>query len=204
MAEFNRIEALRPRISDLISRIGPRLPGNPPVTPAPSPPAAPPAQPSTNPFDNLPMPSPGDRIKSDDFKKLSQCLRIISDTVTLCAALFGRPFGEAKQLLATQQFVVQKVMSVFGTDIDSSDSSLDARRVVQALPLKLGERNLAIVLSEAVESQRVAPNLLGLTYREASERIRTTLGDITFPLSSMPATPLVGLTLTEAAHNSRA
>jgi hypothetical protein len=148
------------------------------------------------------MPSPGDRIKSEDFKKLSQSLRIISDTFTLCAALFGRPFGEAKQVLAAEQYVVQKVMSVFGTQIDSSDSSLDGRLIVQVVPLNLGERNVALVLTEAVDSQRVAPNLLGLTYREAANQIRTTLGDITFPVSSMPAAPLVGLTLAHAAHSS--
>jgi hypothetical protein len=58
-------------------------------------------------------------------------------------------------------------------------------------------------LTEAVETRRFAPNLLGLSYREASERLRSTLGDITYPVSSMPANQLVGLTLAEAKQSTQ-
>jgi len=178
--------------------------------PAPAPPPAPrpapavPVAPASNPFEDLPLPSPGDRIKADDFKKLSQSLRVVYNAFMLSGALFGRSFGEAKSLLAAQQYVVTSVMSVFGSEIDNlNDSSLDARKVIQVIPAKLGERNVAIVLTEAVETRRFAPNLLGLSYREASERLRATLGDITYPVSSMPATQLVGLTLAEAKQSTQ-
>jgi hypothetical protein len=192
------------RAPDLAAAVR-RFPFTPPAAgPAPvnSPPAVPTAPPS-NPLEDLPFPSPGDRIKADDFKKLSQSLRVISDAFALSGALFGRSFGEAKQLLAAQQYVIASVMSVFGSEVDDlSDSALDTRKVIQIVPIKLGERAVAVVLTEAVETRRFAPNLLGLSYREASERLRATLGDITYPVSSMPASQLVGLTLAEAKQNS--
>lgn len=181
----------------------------PTARPSPTPrPAGPlpavPVAPASSPFEDLPFPSPGDRIKADDFKKLSQSLRVVYDAFMLSGALFGRSFGEAKQLLAAQQYVVASVMSVFGSEIDDlNDASFDARKVIQVLPVKLGERNVAVVLTEAVETRRFAPNLLGLSYREASERLRATLGDITYPVSSMPASQLVGLTLAEAQQNTQ-
>lgn len=180
-----------------------RLPA-PAPPPAPRPAPAVPVAPASNPFEDLPLPSPGDRIKADDFKKLSQSLRVVYNAFMLSGALFGRSFGEAKSLLAAQQYVVTGVMSVFGSEIDNlNDSSLDARKVIQVIPAKLGERNVAVVLTEAVETRRFAPNLLGLSYREASERLRATLGDITYPVSSMPARQLVGLTLAEAKQSTQ-
>lgn len=194
----------------MISRIALAGGTGPTRLPAPAPPPAPrpapavPVAPASNPFEDLPLPSPGDRIKADDFKKLSQSLRVVYDAFMLSGALFGRSFGEAKSLLAAQQYVVTSVMSVFGSEIDNlNDSSLDARKVIQVIPAKLGERNVAVVLTEAVETRRFAPNLLGLSYREASERLRATLGDITYPVSSMPATQLVGLTLAEAKQSTQ-
>jgi hypothetical protein len=152
-----------------------------------------------NPFQELPFPSPGDRIKADDFKKLSQGLQMIYDAYALSSALFGRTFGEAKLALASQQYFVRRVMSVFGTEIgDPADASLDNRKVIQVLPMLLGERHVMVILTEAVETRRFAPNLLGLSYREASERLRAVLGEITFPTTPMSASQLVGLTLTEA------
>src|SRR5262245_31244351 len=175
-----------------------RLPA-PAPPPAPRPAPAVPVAPASNPFEDLPLPSPGDRIKADDFKKLSQSLRVVYNAFMLSGALFGRSFGEAKSLLAAQQYVVTGVMSVFGSEIDNlNDASLDARKVIQVIPVKLGERNVAVVLTEAVETRRFAPNLLGLSYREASERLRAILGEGAFPTSTMTASQLVGLSLNEA------
>lgn len=172
-----------------------------PAAPAPTPRPAPavPVAPASNPFEDLPLPSPGDRIKADDFKKLSQSLRVVYDAFMLSGALFGRSFGEAKQLLAAQQYVISRVMTVFGSESDNpSDTSLDARKVIQIMPMELGERGVAVIVTEAVETRRFAPNLLGLTYREASERLRAILGEGVFPTSPMTASQLVGLSLNEA------
>src|SRR5688572_32841643 len=81
-----RPEALRVRPEliarpDLISR--PELrpqPAPPPVVQPIPPPAVPPA-PAENSFANLPFPSPGDRIKAEDFKRLSQSLMLIHDEI---------------------------------------------------------------------------------------------------------------------------
>jgi hypothetical protein len=167
----------------------------PPTMPAPAVPVAP----ATNPFEGLPFPAPGDRIKADDFKALSQSLRVIADAFQLTGALFGRDYGEARQVLAGQQYDVVSVMSVFGTRQENvNDPALDARKVIQVIPLKLGERNVAVILTEAVETRRFAPNLLGLTYGAAAERLQALLGEITFPTSPVPASKLVGLSLKEA------
>jgi hypothetical protein len=162
-----------------------------------------PVAPENNPLNALPFPVPGDRIKADDFKLLSQSLRVIHDAYQLSGALFGRSFGEVKQVLAAQQYVIATVMSVFGTELNQADDgALDERKVVQVMPVKLGERNVNIVLTEAVETRRFAPNLIGLSYAEANERLRASLGDITFPASSMPATQLVGMTLAQAKQQT--
>lgn len=157
------------------------------------------AEEKLNPFDGLPFPSPGDRIKADDFKKLSQSLRIVHDMSLLSSSLFGRNFSEARLALASQQYEIYKVMSVFGTEIDNpDDASLDDRKVIQVFPVVMGERRLIVVLTEKVETRRFAPNLLGLTYREASERLRAVVGEVTFPGAPVSASQLVGLSLAEA------
>jgi hypothetical protein len=186
-------------------RTPPRQPAPAPTPPAPAPPvvtAPPPAvplAPSTNPFDSLPMPSPGDRIKADDFKKLSQSLLLIRDAWQLSASLMGRTFGDAKQALVSQQYLIASVMSVFGHEIaDENDPSLDSRKVIQVVPLELGEKNVAVVVTEAVETRRTVPNLLNLTYAEASERLESVMGDITVPSDGMSASQLVGLSLAQA------
>jgi hypothetical protein len=193
-----------PRISTP-PRTPPRQPAPTPPAPAPAPPvvtAPPPVvplAPSTNPFDSLPMPSPGDRIKADDFKKLSQSLLLIRDAWQLSASLMGREFGEAKQALVSQQYLIASVMSVFGHEIaDENDPSLDSRKVIQVVPLELGEKNVAVVVTEAVETRRTVPNLLNLTYAEASERLEGVMGDITVPSDGMSASQLVGLSLAQA------
>jgi hypothetical protein len=150
----------------------------------------------SNPFQDLPYPSPGDRIKAEDFKKLSQSLKVIYDTYALSSSLFGRNFGEAKLVLASQQYEIQRAMSVFGTEIDNlADASLDNRKVIQVVPAALGERQVVVVLTEAVETRRFAPNLMGLTYKEASERLRTVLGGASLAGTPVSAPQLVGLSL---------
>jgi hypothetical protein len=183
------MEELRPRV--LSGLVFP--PGSGPA------PASLPAAPGNNPFKELPFPTPGDRIKADDFRKLSQSLRVISDAFLLSSTLFGRSFGEAKLVLASQQYEIYRVMSVFGSGIDNpNDLSLDNRKVIQIVPVELGERRVAVVLTEAVETRRFVPNLLGLTYKEASERLNAMLGDMIFPSAAMSASQLVGLSLAEA------
>lgn len=171
----------------------------PVVTPLPPPPPVVPLAPSDNPFDSLPLPSPGDRIKADDFKKLAQALMLVRDAWQLSASLMGREFGDAKQALVAQQYLIQSVMSVFGHEIvDLDDPSLDSRKVIQVVPLDLGEKDVAVVVTEAVETRRTVPNLLNLTYEEASERLEGVMGDITIPSDSQSASQLVGLTLAQA------
>ncbi len=158
-----------------------------------------PGAPVSNPFNDLSFPSPGDRIKADDFKKLSQSLQVIYDTYALSGTLFGRNFGEVKLVLASQQYEIQRAMSVFGTEIDNlADAALDNRKVIQVVPAVLGEREVMVVLTEAVETRRFAPNLIGLTYQEASEKIRALLGDIPSAGVQLNAPQLIGLSLEEA------
>jgi hypothetical protein len=171
--------------------------GEPP--PRPIAPAAAPAAPGTNPLKSLPFPSPGDRIKADDIKKLSQSLTLIRDTFSLSSALLGRSFGEVKLVLTSQQYSIQRVMSVFGNEIGNlGDPALDTRRVIQVVPMELGERGVAVIVTEAVETRRMTPNLAGLSYREASERLNGVLGDVSVPSTPMSAVQLVGHSLQEA------
>lgn len=177
-------------------RFSPKIPFGLPIVPTP---LLVPGAPGVNPFKDLPFPSPGERIKADDFKKLSQGLQIISDMYTLSSAVFGRNFGEVKLVLTSQQYQIHKVMSVFGTEMENlNDASLDNRKVIQIAPVTLGERRIIVILTEAVETRRFAPNLLGLTYKEASERLRALLGDVTFPSTPMNVSQLIGLSLKEA------
>lgn len=178
-------------------------PSPPPPTPVPPPVAVPalPAAPVSNPFASLPFRSPGDRIKSDDFNALAKGLQIIGDAYVLSGALFGAPFGQAKLQLAAQQYEIERVMTVFGAEVSAQvDASLDSRKVIQIVPTILGERRVMIVVTEAVETRRLAPNLLGLTYGDALERQRAAFGEGTFPAVSMTAAPLVGRSLGEAAQ----
>jgi hypothetical protein len=158
-----------------------------------------PPAPTDNPFSTLPFPSPGDRIKAEDFKRLSQSLMVIHDSLLLSASLLGRTFGEAKQALTSQQYQIQRVMSVFGNELaELGDPSLDSRKVIQVVPLELGTKGVAVVLTEAVETRRSVPNLLNLNYQEASERLHGVLGDVSVPSNPMTASQLVGLSLEQA------
>lgn len=177
------------------------VPAPPPAAPQPQPlppPVVPPA-PADNPFATLPFPSPGDRIKAEDFKRLSQSLMLIHDAWMLSASLLGRTFGEAKQALTSQQYEIQRVMSVFGNELAGlGDPSLDSRKVIQVVPLELGTKGVAVVLTEAVETRRSVPNLMNLTYREAQERLHGVLGDVSVPSNPLTASQLVGLSLEQA------
>ena len=197
---------LRPELiarPELTTRPAIRLPTTPlpvlqPLPPAAAPPVVPPA-PAENSFANLPFPSPGDRIKAEDFKRLSQSLMLIHDAWMLSASLLGRSFAEAKQALVSQQYEIQRVMSVFGNEVAQlDDASLDGRKVIQVIPLELGTKGVAVVLTEAVETRRTVPNLMNLTYSEASERLHGILGDVSVPSNPMTAQQLVGLSLDQA------
>lgn len=205
-----RTMAIRPGLVDRVTldrgfRIAtPAVPAPFPV-PQPAPPVAVapaiPAAPVSNPFASLPFRSPGDRIKAEDFNTLGKGLQLIGDAYVLSGALFGATFGQAKVQLAAQQYQIDRVMSVFGTEVSAqTDASLDARKVLLIVPSALGERRVMLVVTEAVETRRLAPNLIGLTYREAVERQRAAFGEGTFPAVSMTTAPLVGRSLAEASH----
>ncbi len=186
------------RISGLTAgaaRPSPAAPQPPAAAPLPAVPAAPPA----NPFDDLAFPDPGDRIRSDDFKALSRSLAVIRDAFALSGSLLGQSFGDAKRILAGQQYVIQRVMTVFGTEIARlDDPALDQRQVIQVLPLELGEPQVAVIVTEAVDSQRVMPNLLGMSYNDAQAELRKVLAGATLPTTAVAAPDLVGRSLAEA------
>jgi hypothetical protein len=166
----------------------------PPAAAAPAPAAAPETV-----FERLPFPQAGDRIRSEDFRTLSQALVAIADFHALAGTLVGRRFAEARLLLAAQQYTVERVLTVFGTDGDIGDPALDARSVLSLAPLRLGERRVTVVVSEAVDTRRVTPDLSGLTHAQALERVRSIAGDA--PAGGPPLTmpDLVGLPLDAAA-----
>jgi hypothetical protein len=183
-----------------LARIAGPLPG-----PVPAPVPVVPAAPSANPFPNLPFPAPGDRIKADDFKTLSQSLRIIADMSQLSAQLTGRTLGEAKGALVGQGYEVARVISVFGNEPGSpTDASFDGRRVLQVLPAPLGEKQVQVVVTEVVETRRFAPNFTAggvhYTYRQAVETMRSVLGDAALSGLPMDAPNLVDRTLAQAAR----
>lgn len=173
--------------------VGPAMPAAPA---APAPIAVPPMSAvGDNPFDTLPQPSPGDRIKADDFKKLSQALGLVQQMTVLAGALFGRSLGEARVALAAQQYVIERIVTVFGNDVTAADTSLDGRRVVQVSPMKLGERRLLVVVSETVEVTRLMPDLTRLSYGEANAQIRVLMGGAAVSRTPIAAPSLVGGTL---------
>ena len=217
-AAFSRLAlspAIDSRLRTALPSPGSRLPvtDTPPAPPAPLPAPAPvatpapmplappvvPVAPGSNPFPGLPFPSPGDRIKADDFKALSQALTIIADMTILSGSLCGHPFGAAKMALVSQGYQIVRVISVFGAELDNlGDASLDSRKVIQVLPVMLGERQLVVVVTEAVDTRRFVPNLLGLTYQEAQERLRVLVGDMAQAGAPPIAPPLIGITLDQA------
>lgn len=174
----------------------------PPDKPAPAPQAPPsegagvPSAPPTNPFETLPMPSPGDRIRSDDFRALSNALRLVYEASVVSAGLFGRTFGEAKVLLLGQRYEIGRVMTVLGSELTAlDDPSLDERRVVHVAPTALGERGVLVVLTEEVDRTRYAPDLTTApTYASAVAMLRERMGPVRSPTPVL-APDLVGLSL---------
>jgi hypothetical protein len=181
-----------------------------PPAPTPAPPVAPapvvtlPPAPATNAFEHLPFPSSGERIKAEDFRALSQALRIIYEHSVLAGTLFGRTFAEAKLLLAQQQYVIGGVTSVLGATLaDAGDATLDGRTVVGVVPAPLGERRILIVLSEAVDQRRYMPDLTAApTLRDAQQVLIQRVGlDRT---ATPPAAPnYVGLSLADLQRTLR-
>jgi hypothetical protein len=170
----------------------------PKPVPRPVPPRLPRIAPSS-PFDRLPYPKAGNRILADDFATLSDSLQVVHSMQILSSALLGTEYGDARRALAIHNYEIVKVMSVFGTELeDPNDETLDSRRVLQVFPAELGKKQLNVILTEAVETMRVMPSLVGLTYEEASERLRSFLGDVTFPKTSMEMPSLGGMTLATA------
>jgi hypothetical protein len=175
-------------------------PGIPvPAPPLPVPPQPVPPAPVESPFDKLPFPSPGDRIKSDDFKALSQSLKQLYDLVVLSSTLFGQSYGDARLLLASRGYQIGRVVTVFGNEIANlADTSLDARKVLQIVPAAPGHPVVMLVLTEGVDTRRFMPNLVNMNYGGTQSYIKSLLGDVTIQ-GAPPATPqLVGLGLNEA------
>jgi len=164
----------------VIEKAKPALrPGTFRIPPSVSKPAEPelPDAPSTNPFDNLPYPSPGDRIQAEHFKILSQSLDLIQQASLLASAVFGKPFAIVKSVLAAEGYSIASVFSVHGQElVNEQDTSLDDRVVLQVRPVELGEPEVIVVLSEVVEQRRVMPNLIGMTHAGAQNAVRQALG----------------------------
>jgi hypothetical protein len=180
----------------------PQPAGGAPASPQAPPPAIPTA-PASNPFDRLPFPSPGDRIKSDDIKAVSQALTIVANMTRLSGSLLGHTFAEARGLLVGQGYQLMRVMTVFGSEIDNvADTTLDARKVVQVVSTNLGDRGVAVVVTEAVDARRFVPNLSGLTYPQAHERVQALVGQVSPGGAPPTAQTLVGLTLADAVKGA--
>ena len=76
---------------------------------------------------SCPSRRPGDRIKAEDFRRLSQGLQVLADAYALSGATFGHPFGQVKLALAAQQYEIARVVSVHGVELPSPDDAI-ARR----------------------------------------------------------------------------
>jgi hypothetical protein len=177
----------------------PTAPPPPRAAPLPTPPAAP-ASGTPSPFDELPYPAPGDRIRADDFRRLSQCLEIVRDAFLLSGSIVGRTLGESRAALAAQGYAIDRVLSVFGSVLaDPADASAEGRIVVHASLAALGERRIFVVISEPVETRRLTPNLMNRTYGDAVNILRAAIGDAALPGGPMGAPQLVGRTLDEVA-----
>lgn len=207
------LEVFRPGVADRIAPLQPMplQPFTPPVPPPASPPVllppAPVAEPTLtapapgNPFAALPHPAPGDRIRADDFKNLSQALRIIYDAFALSAALYGYSLGEARLALASREYEIARVLTTGGAEPGGpGDPSLDGRRVLQVIPIVLGERRVSVLVGETVENRRYMPDLVGsgVTYGQAAQVVRDRLADLPTTGAPMVVPDLNNLSLTDA------
>jgi hypothetical protein len=166
----------------------------PPPPPAPAPPQAP----AADAFADLPFPSPGDRIKAEDFRKLSQGLRTIADAYAMAGAAFGQPLGAVRTALAAQGYEVARVVATGGAELGAGDTSLDNRKVLHVAPLAIGQRRVGVVIAEAAEAARQMPNIVGMTYRQAQAVVGQQLGDVAARGGPMTVPSLTGRTLSEA------
>ena len=180
----------------------PAVPPPAPPVPVPSPAALPtlPPIPAENPFNHLPFPAPGDRIRADDFRQLSLCLQLLQAASQLSAALFGQTLAAARPFLAAQGRTLTRVMTVFGAVLDDpNDTSLDARPVLQVLPVIIGEPEVQVIVSEAVETRRLSPNLVGFNFDDANRALRASVGQGTVAAAPTRVPSLTDLTLGAAA-----
>lgn len=178
-----------------------------PIAPTPAPPVAapPPAVPQApveSPFDKLPFPSPGDRVKADDFKALSASIKMLYDLFVLTSTLFGRPYAEVRLILNSRGYQIGRVLTVFGNEItDPADTSLDARLVLQIVPAAPGHPVVMLVLSEAVDTRQFFPNLtMGMTYNQAVQKIAEQIGTAQQPGGPIQTPQLIGLSLKDALN----
>ena len=171
----------------------------PPPQPAPPPPTpAPPQAPAADAFADLPFPSPGDRIKAEDFRKLSQGLRTVAVAYAIAGAAFGQPFAAVRTALAAQGYEVERVVAAGGAELAAGDTSLDTRTVLHVAPLALGQKRVGVVVTESGEARRQMPSIVGMSYRQAQALIQQQLGDLTAQGGSMTVPALTGRTLSEA------
>lgn len=196
-----RLRSMRATDISGAARAAPRLRGRSPMAVALARRIVAPNVSDTNPLDELPFPNPGDRIRADDFKKISQSLLLVRNAFRLSATVFGQPFDQAKLALEAQQYRIVNVITVFGTEIENlDDPSLENRKAIQVMPADLGEPEIVIVVTESVETRRFTPNLIGLNQQDASDRLRNILGDISFPGRPMEMPDLENLTVAEARN----
>jgi hypothetical protein len=178
----------------------------PTPTPVPVPPPAPvaalptlPPVPDENPFNHLPFPAPGDRIRADDFRQLSLCLQLVQASTQLSAALFGQTVAAARPFLAAQGRVLARIMSVFGSVLDDpSDTSFDQRVIMMVLPVVIGEPEVQVIVSEAVETRRLAPDLRSNNYAAAEAALRASIGQGTIAASPTRVPSVTNITLADA------
>jgi len=195
------------RLRDLVPFTPPAPPPPAPPPPLPIPPAPPqalptlPRVPDDNPFNHLPFPTPGDRVRSDDFRQLSLCLQLVQASSQLSAALFGQTLSAARPFLQAQGRVLARVMTVFGNVLeDPNDTTLDERRIMQVLPVVIGEPEVQVIVSEAVETRRLSPSLIGLRYPAATSALSASIGQGTIAAAPIRAPELLGRSLGEAAN----
>lgn len=198
--------AVRPALSaGLLTPLRPPLatppaPTPPPAVAQPVLPTLPPV-PDENPFNHLPFPAPGDRIRADDFRQLSSCLQLVQASAQLSAALVGHTLAAARPFLAAQGRVLSRVMTVFGSVLeDVNDLSLDHRRIVQVLPVIIGEPEVQAIVTEAVETRRLTPSLVGFHYEDASRTFSGSVGQGTIAAAPARVPSLADLSLAEAAN----
>jgi hypothetical protein len=160
-----------------------------------------PRVPDDNPFNHLPFPTPGERIRSDDFRQLSSCLQLIQASTQLAAGLFGETLAAARPFLEAQGRVLARVMTVFGTVLQHpNETTLDDRRIMMVLPVVIGEPEVQVIVSEAVETRRLSPSLIGLRYPDATSALSASIGQGTIATAPVRAPTLVGNTLGNSAN----